>query len=346
LGISFPQWALTDFAFGFNVLKNSEGGVGYSASNSWNNLAKTGGALAALSFGEQYAGVDTDATDYRNYVAKYWTAPGNWSATNAGWFGQWYAMYGLKKGLSLQGITTLATPSHGTRDWKKDLNGWLLGEAATIDAQGFTIGSGQRTQANMFGQFSNGSWTSSSISPGNANSTNIDTAAAILILSDAVTRAVPVAVIAPIPDQTNKPAGMSFRVDGTGSYHLDADSAIAEYLWDWNASDGVNWAAPNASGAQPTNPGYTAIGTYTITLRVKDNKTPSATSIATTTVTVGWHLWQRRRCYLWRPYPAGNHGYLLNALHRQHRLEGDGQWQDELEYLIHRHSSRGCGPAY
>ncbi|MCX6840566.1 MAG: cadherin domain-containing protein, partial [Verrucomicrobia bacterium] len=286
LGISFPQWALTDFAYGFNYLKNAEGGVGYSNSGEWNNLAKTGGALAALSFGGQYAGDNTDATSYRNYIAKYWAAAGNWSAVNAGWFGQWYAMYGLKKGLSLGGITTLTTPSNGTRDWKKDLNGWLLGEAATIDAQTGTIGSGQRTQANMFGQLSNGSWTSS-LEPGSlGNSTNADTATAILILSDAVTRAVPVAVIAPISDQTNKPAGMSFRVDGTGSYHLDADSAIAEYLWDWNASDGVNWAAPNASGAMPTNPGYTAIGTYTITLRVKDNKTPSATSIATTTVTV------------------------------------------------------------
>jgi uncharacterized delta-60 repeat protein len=138
----------------------------------------------------------------------------------------------------------------------------------------------------MFGQLSNGSWTSS-ISPATfGTSTNADTATAILILSDAVTRAVPVAVIAPITDQTNKEAGRSFMVDGTDSYHLDADSAIAEYLWDWNASDGVDWAAPNASGALATNPGYTAIGTYTITLRVKDNKTPAATSIATTTVTV------------------------------------------------------------
>jgi hypothetical protein len=277
---------MTDFAYGFNVLKNSEGGVGYSNSGQWNNSAKTGGALAALSFGEKWVDVDTDATDYRNYIAKYWTAAGNWGANNAGWFGQWYAMYGLKKGLSLQGVTTLTTPSHGTRDWKKDLNGWLLGEAATIDAQGFTIGSSQRTQANMFGQLADGSWTSSLEPASLGNSTDIDTAAAILILSDAVTRAVPVAVIAPITDQTNKEAGRSFMVDGTDSYHLDADSAIAEYLWDWNASDGVNWSAPNASGALATNPGYTAIGTYTITLRVKDNKTPAATSIATTTVTV------------------------------------------------------------
>jgi hypothetical protein len=117
LGISFPQWALNDFDYGFKVLKNAEGGVGYANSSNWNNTAKTGGALAALSFGEKWVDVDTDATSYRNYIAKYWTAAGDWSGTNAGWFGQWYAMYGLKKGLSLQGITTLTTPSHGTRDW-------------------------------------------------------------------------------------------------------------------------------------------------------------------------------------------------------------------------------------
>jgi hypothetical protein len=286
LGISFPQWALDDFAYGFKYLKGTEGGIGYSNSGEWNNLAKTGGALAALSFGSNSVDVDADATSYRNYIAKYWTADGHWSNANAGWFGQWYAMYGIKKGLSLQGVTTLTTPSSGTRDWKKDLNGWLLGEAATIDAQTGTIGLSQRTQANMFGQLADGSWTSS-LSPAEyGSSTDMDTATAILILSDAVTRAVPVAVIAPITDQTNKEAGRSFRVDGTDSYHLDADSAIAEYLWDWNSSNGVNWASPDASGALATNPGYTAIGTYTITLRVKDNKTPAATSITTTTVTV------------------------------------------------------------
>ena len=286
LGISFPQWALDDFNKGFNYLKGTGGGVGYSVSTQWNNLAKTGGALAALSFGGKYVGVDPDATAYRNFVANYWTAAGDWGGDNAGWFGQWYAMYGVKKGLSLQGVTTLVTPSSGTRDWKKDLNGWLLGEATQLDSQGGTIGSSQRTQANMFGQLANGSWTSS-ITPGVfGSSTDMDTATAILILSDAVTRAVPVAVIAPITDQTNKPAGRSFRVDGTGSYHLDADSAIAEYLWDWNATDGVNWASPDASGALATNPGYTVVGTYTITLRVKDNKTPAATSTTTTSVTV------------------------------------------------------------
>jgi hypothetical protein len=89
LGVSFPQWAHTDLAYGFNVLKNSEGGVGYSNSGQWNNSAKTGGALAALSFGEKWVDVDTDATDYRNYIAKYWTAAGNWGGNNAGWFGQW-----------------------------------------------------------------------------------------------------------------------------------------------------------------------------------------------------------------------------------------------------------------
>jgi hypothetical protein len=219
--------------------------VGYTAVNNWSNLAKTGGALAAASFSNKMAGVDADATAYRNYIARYWTDNASWDGTNAGWAGQWYAMYGLKKGLSLQGVTTLATPS-GTRDWKKDLNGWLLGEASELDSQGGSIGSASRTQANMFGQLVNGSWTSS-ISPGAyGTTTKIDTAAAILILSESVTQAAPVAVISPIPEQSNKPIHRSFLVSGVESYHMDADSAIVEYLWDWDASNGVDWANPGA----------------------------------------------------------------------------------------------------
>ena len=284
LGISFPLWALDDFDYGFKHLTNSGGGVGYEAVNNWSNLAKTGGALAAASFSNKMAGVDADATAYRDYIARYWTDNASWDGTNAGWAGQWYAMYGLKKGLSLQGVTTLVTPS-GTRDWKKDLNGWLLGEASELDSQGGSIGLASRTQANMFGQLVNGSWTSSILPGAYGTTTKIDTAAAILILSESVTQAAPVAVISPIPEQSNKPIHRSFLVSGVESYHMDADSAIVEYLWDWDASNGVDWANPDALGALSTNPGYSIAGNYIVTLRVKDNKTPATFSTTTTTVT-------------------------------------------------------------
>src|SRR5690606_26584697 len=52
LGIPLPDWFNDNAAHGFNYLTDAAtGGVGYGSFTSWRNLAKTGGALAALSFG-------------------------------------------------------------------------------------------------------------------------------------------------------------------------------------------------------------------------------------------------------------------------------------------------------
>jgi hypothetical protein len=107
-----------------------------------------------------------------------------------------------------------------------------------------------------------------------------------LILTNAVTRPTPVAVIAAVGSQSNRAGFRSFDMDGSGSYHLDANSSIIEYLWDWNAADGLDWNSPNATGPRPTNPGYATVGNYTVTLRVKDNQDPFETSTSTVVVNV------------------------------------------------------------
>ena len=286
LGIPLPDWFNDNAAHGFNYLTDAAtGGVGYGSSTSWRNLAKTGGALAALSFGGRYVDDNAQATKNRDYIGNYWFANLGGSNDHAGWTGHWYAMYGLKKGLSLQGIVSLSTTT-GARDWQQDFNAWLLGDATLLDSQGGQIGLAYRTATNMFGQQADGRWRSADWPSSDATSDKMTTANAILVMSSSVTRAVPVAVIEPIPQQTNKPLGRSFEVDGSKSYHLDSDSAIVQYLWDFDSSDGLDWDYPDATGSIVTNPGYSAVGTYTITLLVRDNANPAATNMVATTVSV------------------------------------------------------------
>lgn len=290
-GIETPQWVLDNIVYGFKVLQSSNGGIGYSTNSSWRNLAKTGGGLAAFAFAGKVAGTDADATAALNFVQNYWAANPSWDADLAGWAGNWYAMWGLKKGLQLQGITTLPSTTTGARDWKLDMQAWLLGNGTLLNSQGGNIASSFRSTDYMFGQRSDGSWRAAQ-SPGAGASTStssqlgMDTAHGVLILSDAVTTPVPVAVVATIGSQSNKAGFRSFAVDGSGSYHLDLTSTIIEYLWDWDDSNGVDWNNPDATGPRPTNPGYSAVGTYTVSLRVKDNNDPAQNDVTTVQVQV------------------------------------------------------------
>jgi len=81
----------------------------------------------------------------------------------------------------------------------------------------------------------------------------------------------PVAVISPM---SSIPTNSSFKLDGSTSYHQDPSKSILEWLWDFNASDGIDWNQPDARGQKPTNPGYADSGRYQITLRVKDTSNP------------------------------------------------------------------------
>jgi hypothetical protein len=290
LGIHTPTWWLDNAAYGFNVLQAGTGGIGYSDSTSWRNVAKTGGALALYAFAGRQAGTDANATAARNYIQGLWAANPSWGGDQAGWAGQWYAMWALKKGLQLQGITTLQT-STGARNWKQDMQAWLLGNTTLLDSQGAGVATSYRNTSYMFGPQADGSWRSSEYPSSGyysaaANQIGMDTAHGVLILSEAVTRPVPVAVIAAVGSQSNRAGFRSFDMDGSGSYHLDANSSIIEYLWDWNAADGLDWNSPNATGPRPTNPGYATVGNYTVTLRVKDNQDPAETSTSTVVVNV------------------------------------------------------------
>ncbi len=261
------------------------GGFGYSNNNHWNNCAKTGGALVGYYLAGKHIGPDTNANLALTFIKNFWTSTTNTQsgAQGGGWYGELYAMFGLKKGLHLQEVTTFTTPDNVTHDWNQEFSAWLLGNASLLPA---TLGSGLRTSANSYGQSSDGSWGTTAWPIGQVGSVPLVTAHGVLILTNAVTRPAPVAVIDAVGSQSNHVGFRSFGMDGSGSYHLDANSSIIEYLWDWNASNGVDWNNPDASGPRPTNPGYIAVGNYTVTLRVKDNQDPAVEATASVLVNV------------------------------------------------------------
>jgi hypothetical protein len=281
LKITPPTWYLDNMVHGFKQVQNANGGVGYESSSSWVNTAKTGGLLTGMAFSGRFQGV-TEVDIAVNYLQTYWDANRSGSGTvNAGWAGNWYSMYGIKKGLTLQGITHM-TVGGVSRDWKKEMTAWLLGDATQLPA---TLSPAYRSTNDMFGQLADGRWISQDW-PSSTSYNDLNTAHGVLILSASVTQAPPVPVIGEVGEQSNKPGFRSFTLSAAGSYHLDPDRAIVEYLWDWNAADGLNWTTPDATGSQVTNPGYATTGTYTVTLRVKDNNDPALIKTSTVQVTV------------------------------------------------------------
>jgi hypothetical protein len=291
-GLRPAQWVIDNSMYAWAQIRNSNGSIGYSMAISIPNLAKTGGSLTGYYVGGLTNG-DTLVTNATAYVGSTWWADIGYAVDGAGWAGDFYAMYGVKKGLFLQGITTVHNATYGDRDWYNDLSAWLLGNnqggAAALAGMPYvpnTLAADKQSTSYGFGPASDGSW-----SAGNSympNTPYIDTGVAILVLTKSVTVESPVAVIAPVGTQS-KHAGRPptpFALDGSGSYHQDSGKSIVEWLWNWGTNT-VDWANPDASGSKPTNPGYNSTGTYTITLRVKDNSTPTPLySTATITISV------------------------------------------------------------
>ncbi len=223
---------------------------------------------------------DPQALQSINYIGTKWYNLGH-QVTYPGWVADFYSMYGVKKGLELQGIETISTPN-GTRYWYDDMVDWLLGHTTDFTS---TFSSTYRTTTYAFGQKSTGGWQSAYgyVNSHGPSNDHLDSAHAILVLTKAVTTIVPVAVIDGVDSH---PQNTPFQLSATNSYHPDPTRTIVEWLWDWDSSDGVDWNFPDATGLQPTNPGYVDMGDYTITLRVKDDNDPPRYDSDTFVVTI------------------------------------------------------------
>lgn len=279
-GINPPAWVVDRMCIGYFTQRQntSSGGIGYGSSSSWVNTAKTGGALGAYKLGGYTLETDTANTNVAravDFIGDYYTSPYQWGQSNGqgGVFGAWYGMYSVKRGMVLQEIDRIDTVI-GERDWQTDIDLWLLGDAVQLPA---SINPGERTIGHMFGQQTDGSWSNSAETPGsNFNSRqDMNTAMGILMLTRSLPRPRPVSIITPVGQQSNKPLARAFQMTGEESYHLDPNASVIEYQWDFDDSDGVDWDNPDATGVNVTNPGYDTVGTYVVTLRVKDNGDPA-----------------------------------------------------------------------
>jgi len=105
----------------------------------------------------------------------------------------------------------------------------------------------------------------------------------LIILSESVFNLRPQADLVVTPPSAT--IGQIVVCDGRGSRHPDPSSEIVQYLWDFDASDGVDFENPDAVGHVATNK-YLVPGTYTITLKVVDDATPALSDTAAAEVEI------------------------------------------------------------
>ena len=155
-GILAPTATHTGAMTAYAAITNANGACGYSGSSTYLNSAKTGGMLVGYIWdGKLQSLGDPQALQSINYIGTQWYNLGH-QVTYPGWVADFYSMYGVKKGLELQGIETISTPN-GTRYWYDDMVDWLLGHTTDFTS---TFSSTYRTTTYAFGQKATGGWQS------------------------------------------------------------------------------------------------------------------------------------------------------------------------------------------
>ncbi len=244
-GMTIQPWVKKELLY-WLVASNdtSDGGFGYQYLNQWDNIAKTASGVGSNAL----LGWTTDSLNIQkaiNFIDAHWNDnyDNNWYYEHLS--GNLYGMYAVAKGMRI--INNRAGVTHiGLRNWYNEYVSHLL--------------TNPTWKQQPDGHWNGNTWDAGSLA--------LTSSFAILILTQGVLIAPPVAVIDPV---SPKPTNFHFQVYGGNSYHQDPNKSIVEWKWDWDASDGLNWDAPDAVGINPTNPGYPATNFYTITLRVKDN---------------------------------------------------------------------------
>jgi len=176
-GIAAPQWVKDNTLVGYAAITDNGSCRYNNASPFYQNIGKTGGMLSGYAWmNKLFNAADPDAALTVAYVGQIYN---NWSDgmnPNGGWAGNFYHMYSLKKGLKLQGIDTIVTPS-GTVNWYHDMVAWLSGEQIYTLPTGFTTTG--KSAGNCYGQNPDGSWIDGTW----ITNYNLGTAHALLILT-------------------------------------------------------------------------------------------------------------------------------------------------------------------
>lgn len=239
--------------------QNANGGFGYTGPGDWITFAKTAAGTIMLN----YLGVPV--SDSRMTNAFSWL-DSNWGSENYGnGYSYLYSMYAFYKGMKSLG--------------KADLNGRNWEELYTANLVS--------TQQADNGWYDSAGWEDH----------NFATYSALAILAPEVASLPPVANAGgPYPDVN---AGQNVALNGSGSYHQDPARSLVKWEWDFDATDGLWWdtkvapAAGEGAVGMTANVSYPDAGmdkSYTVTLRVTDNTTPTPmtdTDTATIKVTSG-----------------------------------------------------------
>ena len=251
---------------GFVNTQWADGGCSYhGVPGSWTNAGMTGGSLVGFSLGNKLvANGDDNATRAYNYIGQNFYRKHTSNNTNFETFlgdnGDFYTMFGVKKGLAIQEVETIDTPEGGVVDWQREVDDWLLGKTQ------HTRFANAKSSGNAFGQHPNGTWTGT-VHNGNYGN-DFETQHGILLLNRGVTKALPVAEIVVASDTFA--VGALFVVDGSSSYHADpVNNSIVEYNWEF----AIGSETGTASGIAPVVPAALVdeVGVLTVTLTVVDN---------------------------------------------------------------------------
>ncbi|PWB68099.1 hypothetical protein C3F09_12335 [candidate division GN15 bacterium] len=214
---------------------------------SYSGMATSGAGICELG----YVGISKNDTRYvraLDFFARQWNTVGGNN------FGYYYGMYAIAKGFrtavdDADNVSEVTCLGAGCGiNWYNDYATWLV------------------THQNASGQWTSGWW-----------SYMTDHCFALLILQRTLFGGSPVAVIKAPP---SAPPSIPIPMDGSFSYHQDpVNHKIVSWLWDFDASDGVDWANPDDSGDIITNPGYPLADgieadTFVVTLRVVDDNDP------------------------------------------------------------------------
>lgn len=253
--ISAPAFVKTRMASWLDYSQSSSGGFGYTLSNHYDNIAKTGSGIAGLAYDGRtdvswYGG--TKLSKAIDFIDTYWNTNGG------GWLyhynmGYHYAMYAVKKGMEFAD-----QPLVGTRDWQEVYDQWY------VDHQG----------AN--GTWPNGYWISNSAT---------NAAFGLLVLA-------PLDSCKPLADagvDQEEGQNVSVFLDGSGSTMTITNCGdIASYEWDCDY-DGVTFTVDDTGVTGECV--YTITNgsdeqQFTAALRVTDDHTPAKTAIDTAVITI------------------------------------------------------------
>jgi hypothetical protein len=236
-GITVPQFVKDELLVWLAYSQNPNGAFGYSGPWGILNVSKTGAGIMDL----VWAGLpvtDTRVISAMQYIEDHWDDSPD-PEGYVGNVGDFYAMYAVKKGSQIAGIV-----NYGSHYWDLEYTTYL------VDVQ---QPDGRFDEDRTLG-FWFGDWQPMS------------TSWALLILSEGLYEALPVAIISPYQYGTTDPLWYEGEVqfDGTLSRHTDPERELVEFAWDFG--DGGT-----ASGTLAPTHTYGDNGVYAVTLVITDD---------------------------------------------------------------------------